>query len=101
MSFLKTVFWVIILVAFLVFAINNWLPVSVRLWNGWLLDTKLPVLIGIAFILGFLPLYILHRISRYRLNRQIAKLESVSRPAPLDISRVDDVPASAMPGASA
>jgi uncharacterized integral membrane protein len=85
MSFLKTLFWVILLVAFTVFAINNWLPVSVRLWGGWWLDTKLPALIAIAFLLGFVPLWLWHRTSRFRLKRQIATLESAARPAPLDL----------------
>jgi putative membrane protein len=85
MSFLKTLFWVILLVGFTVFALNNWLPVTVKLWGDMWLDTKLPALIGIAFLLGFLPLYAWHRTMRFRLNRRIATLESAARPAPLDL----------------
>jgi lipopolysaccharide assembly protein A len=85
MSFLKTLFWVILLVAFTVFSINNWLPVSIRLWNGWWFDTKLPALIGIALLLGYLPLYLWHRTMHFRLKRRIASLESAARPAPLDL----------------
>ncbi len=79
MSFLKTTFWVIFLVGFAVFAINNWQPVSVKLWNGLWLDSKLPALIGASFLLGFVPLWFWHRTIRYRMNRRIATLETASR----------------------
>jgi uncharacterized integral membrane protein len=76
MSFLKTLFWVIFLVGFAVFAVNNWHPVSMKLWNGLWLDSKLPAVIGASFLLGFLPLWIWHRAVRYRMIRRIATLES-------------------------
>ena len=88
MSFLKTLFWVILGVGFVIFAINNWQPVSVKLWGGLLLDTKLPALIGVAFLAGFVPLYIWHRTQSFRHKRRIATLESNARPAPLDLSQV-------------
>jgi lipopolysaccharide assembly protein A len=97
MSFLKTVFWVIVLVAFVVFSLNNWLPVSIRLWNDLWLDTKLPVLIAIAFLLGFAPLYIWYRTAHYRLNRRINTLESMNRSAPLDLRQVEGAPIGANP----
>ena len=87
MSFLKTLFWVILLVGFTVFAINNWQPVSVKLWGGMWLDTKLPALIGLAFLLGYLPLWFWHKSASWRFKRRIATLESSARPAPLDMSR--------------
>ena len=79
MSFLKTLFWVIFLVGFTVFAINNWQPVSMKLWNGLWLDSKLPAVIGASFLLGFLPLWIWHRTVRYRMSRRIATLESSAK----------------------
>ena len=87
MSFLKTLFWVIFLVGFVVFAVNNWQPVSVRLWGGLWLDTKLPALIALSFLIGFLPLYILHKTQSFRLRRRIATLEGSARRAPLDVSQ--------------
>jgi lipopolysaccharide assembly protein A len=87
MSFLKTIFWVIFLVGFIIFAINNWQPVSVRLWGGMWLDTKLPALIGVSFLIGFLPLYIWHRTQDFRFKRRIATLETAVRPMPLDLSQ--------------
>lgn len=87
MSFLKTLFWVIFLVGFVVFAVNNWQPVSVKLWGGLWLDTKLPALMGLSFLIGFVPLYILHRTQGFRFRRRIATLEGKARPAPLDMSK--------------
>jgi lipopolysaccharide assembly protein A len=80
MSFLKTLFWVIFLVGFTIFAVNNWQPVSVKLWGGMWLDTKLPALIGLAFLLGFVPLYMWHRTHKWRMKRRIATLETSAKP---------------------
>ncbi len=90
MNFLKTLFWVILIVGLVVFAINNWEPVTVALWGGLRLDTKLPVLVIGAFFIGFLPLYIWHRGTHWRMRRRILSLETASRPvapAPFDMSR--------------
>lgn len=76
MSFLKTLFWVIVIIGFTVFAINNWQPVSMKLWNGLWLDSKLPAVIAASFLLGFVPLWIWHRTVRFRLSRRIVTLES-------------------------
>lgn len=79
MRFLKALIWVTIIVGLIVFASNNWAPVSVSLWGGLRLDTKLPALVIIAFLLGFLPLYILHRTQVWRMKRRILTLEGNQR----------------------
>ena len=76
MRFLKTLIWVTIIIGLIVFATNNWAPVSVSLWGGLRLDTKLPALVVVAFLLGFLPLYLLHRTQMWRLRRRILTLEA-------------------------
>ena len=83
MQFLKTLLWVTLIVGLTVFAINNWVPVSVSLWGGLRLDTKLPALVIAAFVIGFLPLYIFHRTITWRMKRRILSLEGAQRPAPL------------------
>ncbi|MEY3633769.1 MAG: hypothetical protein RLZZ61_179 [Pseudomonadota bacterium] len=87
MRFLKTLIWVTIIIGLIVFATNNWAPVSVSLWGGLRLDTKLPALVSAAFLLGFLPLYLLHRTQIWRLKRRILTLEGNQRtsvlPAPV------------------
>ena len=79
MRFLKTLIWVTIIVGLMVFATNNWAPVSVSLWGGLRLDTKLPALVIVAFLIGFLPLYLVHRTQIWRMKRRILTLEGNQR----------------------
>ena len=79
MRFLKTLIWVTIIIGLVVFATNNWAPVSVSLWGGLRLDTKLPALVIVAFLLGYVPLYILHRTQVWRMKRRILTLEGRQR----------------------
>jgi lipopolysaccharide assembly protein A len=87
MRFLKTLIWVTVIVGLVVFAINNWVPVSVSLWGGLRLDSKLPALVIAAFLLGFFPLYFVHRTVLWRMKRRIMSLEGNQRaytpPAPV------------------
>jgi putative membrane protein len=71
MQFLKTLFWVVLAVAAVIFAMRNWTPVTVNLWGGLLVDAKLPVLVFGAFIVGFLPTFLWHRAARWRLQRRL------------------------------
>jgi lipopolysaccharide assembly protein A len=89
MIFLKTLLWVALIIAVVVFAVNNWVPVSLKLWGGLLLDTKLPMLVIVSFIAGFFPLWIWHRGIRWRLKRRILSLEGSSHRAPLDLKNAD------------
>ena len=82
MQFIKTLFWVVLAVVLVVFAVNNWSPVSVLIWEDIRIDTKLPVLVIGAFLLGFLPLWLLHRTQKWRMTRRIKTLEEAARPAP-------------------
>ncbi len=75
MQFLKTVLWVVIAVLAVIFSLNNWTPVTINLWNGLQLDTPLPVLMAIAFLLGGLPYFVLHRATRWSLNRKLGQAE--------------------------
>jgi lipopolysaccharide assembly protein A len=76
MQFLRTVFWVILAVAAVVFAFNNWTPVTVRLWSDIVIDFQLPVLLLIVFLLGLIPPWLLHRITRWSMGR---KLDAANR----------------------
>jgi lipopolysaccharide assembly protein A len=79
MRFLKTLIWVTVIVGLIVFATNNWVPVSISLWGGMRLDTKLPALVIVAFLLGFFPLYFIHRALLWRMRRRILTLEGSQR----------------------
>ena len=44
-----------------------------------MLETKLPVLILVAFLLGFGPMWLTHRTTVWRLKRRIGSLEASQR----------------------
>jgi lipopolysaccharide assembly protein A len=78
---LRTIFWVLLAVALVLFAINNWHPVEVRIWATLILETKLPALVIGAFLLGLVPMWALYRTMRWRMKRRIAALEAmIARP---------------------
>jgi lipopolysaccharide assembly protein A len=86
MRFLKTLLWVLIAVAIALFAARNWTPVTVNLWGTQVMDTKLPVVIIAAFLLGLLPTFLLHKTTRWRLTRKLDSAEralsDIAAPAP-------------------
>lgn len=69
MHFLRTLFWVIIAVALLIFAAQNNKAVTVNLWGGLQADIKLWLLVIAPFLLGFLPTWIFHRVSLWQRRR--------------------------------
>jgi len=81
MQIIRTIVWVLILVALLIFTITNWTPVSVKIWEGLILETKIPALVIIAFLAGLIPMWLLHRGAKWRLERRIGTLENAMRAA--------------------
>jgi len=81
MKIVRTVVWVLLLVALVVFSVNNWNPVAVKIWEGLVLETKVPALVVIAFLIGLVPMWLLHRASRWNNERRIASLENAARAA--------------------
>jgi lipopolysaccharide assembly protein A len=79
MKIVRTIVWVLLLVALLIFSANNWNPVEVKIWEGLVLETKLPALVVIAFLIGLIPMWLVHRASRWNNERRIASLESAAR----------------------
>ena len=76
MSFLKTLFWIVLSAVVVLFSINNWLPTTVNLWGGLQADVKLPILLFFFFLIGFVPTIIYYRTKAWRLGR---RLDTVSR----------------------
>lgn len=81
MHFLKTLFWVVLAVLAVIFSLRNWVPVPINLWAGMTADVKLPLLLLIAMLIGFLPTYAVQRAKLWRLNRRIDNLERNALPA--------------------
>jgi uncharacterized integral membrane protein len=73
---LRTIIWVLAALGFLVFAIYNWQPVELRLWQNLVLETKVPVLALLAFTAGFLPMWALHRSVVWSMSRRVRTLEN-------------------------
>ncbi len=71
MQFLKTLFWIALTVVLVLFAKANWNAVTLKLWGGLEADVKLPVLVLFAFLLGFLPTFILYRTRLWGLRRRL------------------------------
>jgi lipopolysaccharide assembly protein A len=81
MSFLKTLFWIVVAVIVALFCFNNWTVVAINLWNGLILETKLPLLLGAFFLLGLLPPLLLWQAARYRLRRRAGTGAVIAAPA--------------------
>ncbi|EKU73269.1 MULTISPECIES: lipopolysaccharide assembly protein LapA domain-containing protein [Sphingobium] len=75
MQFLRTAFWVVIAVALAFFCMANYVPVTVRLWGDMVMETKLPVLLIGAFLLGAMPFWIMARATRWRMKRRLESTE--------------------------
>lgn len=76
MQFLRTAFWVIIAMIIMLFSFTNWTDVKITIWGGNELWTKLPVVVIVSFLAGSLPLWFIHKTTRWRMNR---KLETAQR----------------------
>ena len=105
MQIVRTIVWVILLIALLLFSINNWQDVEVKIWEGLILQTKLPALVVASFLLGLIPMWLLHKGSRWRLTRRIGVLESnvatANAPLPAAVPVPTPVPVAApMPTAA-
>ncbi len=76
MQIIRTVIWVILIITLLLFSFNNWNPVSIKIWEGLVLETKLPALVVVSFLLGLLPMWLLSKAGKWRLTRRINALEN-------------------------
>ena len=79
MQVVRTIVWVLLLIVLLLFSLNNWNPVDVKIWEGLILQTKLPALVLVAFLLGLLPMWLLSKAGKWRLTRRINALENSAR----------------------
>ena len=75
MQFLKTVFWVLVAVIVALFSFRNWSDVTLNLWGDIQADIKLPVLLLIVFLIGFLPTWLIMRARIWSQRRRIDAME--------------------------
>ena len=70
MQFLKTLFWVLLAVLIALFASRNWSDVTLNLWGDIQVDIKLPLLMTLMFLLGFVPVFLVHRTRLWTIKRR-------------------------------
>jgi hypothetical protein len=82
MHIIRTIVWVLLLVAFVIFSMANWEPgITVRIWQNLVVETKLPAVVIVAFLIGLVPMWLVHRATRWTLQRRVNALENAARTA--------------------
>ena len=71
MQFLRTLFWVVVAALVVYLGMRNWHHVTLNLWGDIQVDIRAPVLLGLMFLTGFLPPYLILRARIWGLNRRI------------------------------
>ena len=84
MRFLRLLFWLILALLAALFLGRNWTDVTVDLWGNLQADIKLPLLILIAFFLGYLPSAVLWRTRLWRMKRTLVHPAPGPASAPAD-----------------
>lgn len=87
MQIVRTILWVMLACAIMLFSFLNWTSVEVTLWDGLLVETKVPALVILAFLLGLIPMWLYHRSIKWGQNRRIRSLEASIKSAALARSR--------------
>ncbi len=66
MQIVRTIGWVLLLFSLLAFSFFNWKPVEVQIWSTLVLATTLPALEILSFLLGLVPILLVHRARKWR-----------------------------------
>ena len=91
MQFLKTLFVVVIAVFLAILASRNWHDVTLNLWGDIQADIKVPFLIGLTFLLGWLPTWLIYRARIWRQRQRLDNFER-QQAAPRAEPAAQDVP---------
>lgn len=76
MQFLRTLFWVVLAVFVAIVARNNWFDVTINLWGSLQADIKLPVLVLLGVLTGFLPTFLVLRARLWSLKRRLLTIRN-------------------------
>jgi putative membrane protein len=80
MQIVRTILWVLLFVVILTFTFGNWdKAAEVRIWFGFVWNTKIPAVVIVSFLLGIVPTWLLHLGTKWRLTRRIKTLEAAAR----------------------
>ena len=75
MQFLRTLFWVVVAAGAGIFAHRQWVPAEIQLSGGPEAGVKLPLLMLFAFLIGFVPVFVLHKATRWRFKRKLDNMQ--------------------------
>ena len=86
MQAIRTILWVLLAIVMVAFIAINWVAVPVNIWpstNGTYLHFNWPIgfVILVSFLLGLVPMWLLHKGASWRWNRRIGTLENSVRAA--------------------
>ncbi len=70
MKFLKTLLWVVIAALVAILAAHNWRDVTINLWGDLQADIKIPLLLLVMVLIGFLPAWLVYRARYWRMVRR-------------------------------
>lgn len=79
MRFLKLLLSIVVAAAAILFAVRNWRDVTIDLWGNLQADIKVPILLGLVFLFGFVPVWLLYRTRLWRLQNRVT---IARRPSP-------------------
>jgi uncharacterized integral membrane protein len=84
MHFLTILFWVLLTAIVVLFGARNWGDVTLNLWGDIQADIKIPLLLLFAFLIGFLPTWLVMRAKLWTLRRRVEALDRQAAVAPAD-----------------
>ena len=97
MQIVRTILWVLLFAGLMFFSFFNWKEVEVQIWTNLVLETKVPALVIVSFLLGMVPTWLLHRGTKWRLTRRIKALEAAARiPQVAPVTPVAPIPDEAL-----
>jgi lipopolysaccharide assembly protein A len=83
MRVIRTLIWIVITAVLVAFIAMNWQKSAVNIWplaEGYLhLEWPIGLIALVFFLIGFLPTWLLHKASKWRMTRRIATLEASLR----------------------
>lgn len=79
MQYVRTGIWVLITAILVIFMAMNWNKVPVNIWptaNGYFhFDWPVGIIALVFFLLGLLPMWTLHKATKWRLRRKLENAE--------------------------
>ncbi len=90
MQTIRTILWVLLAIVMVAFIAINWVAVPVNIWpfaDGTYHHFNWPIgfVVLVSFLLGLVPMWLLHRGARWQFNRRIGTLENSVRAASVSV----------------